>query len=235
MFGCVFGSGFRRSLQKDWWLSHPLFNLPVSSCLFCIDEVSREKGPQYLGLFGMVLLHCFVCDSPDDALLTSFYQRISFLIGWDFVFFHGYHGSGWFRSTAERLWFLHFTLTVLKSSAGLAAIWNEVWNLNVCNLSPRVATDISIYISIYFTYVFHFQTFIISHRCFTCSWFKRFFLLETAFLYTLQQSQSPRIILTPWSKWEIESLSSTGPSIEAQPAHPDEAERYTSNGGISPL
>lgn len=157
MFGCVFGSGFRRSLQKDWWLSHPLFNLPVSSCLFCIDEVSREKGPQYLGLFGMVLLHCFVCDSPDDALLTSFYQRISFLIGWDFVCFHGYHGSGWFRSTAERLWFLHFTLTVLKSSAGLAAIWNEVWNLNVCNLSPRVATDISIYISIYFTYVFHFR------------------------------------------------------------------------------
>lgn len=153
-----FGPGFRRSLQKDWWLSHPLLNLPVSSCLFCIDEVSREKGPQYLGLFGMILLHCFVRDSP-DALLTSFYQRISFLIGWDFVFFHGYHGSGWFRSTAERLWFLHFTLTVLKSSAGLAAIWNEVWNLNVCNLSPRVATDISIYfniyISIYFTYVFH--------------------------------------------------------------------------------
>lgn len=62
-------------------LSHPLFNLPVSSCLFCIDEVSREKGPQYLGLFGMILLHCFVRDSP-DALLTSFHQRISFLIGW---------------------------------------------------------------------------------------------------------------------------------------------------------
>ena len=97
-------------------------------------------------------------------------------------------------------WFLHFTSTVLKSSVGLAAVWNEVWNLNVCDLSPCVATDISIYtyyiyiyilyfnifgfISIYFTYFsyfFHFQTFRISHRCLTCSWFFNLFFFFLAF------------------------------------------------------